>query len=1617
MNEPDYIYYPARVERIGGDSVTVKVNKEGEDSTVSVPGNHPLMPLHEDSLHDVEDLCRLPDCCEPALLHNTRLRYWKDTIYSYIGPILVSVNPYKRLPMYTPAIMAGYRGKDTADLAPHLFALAERSMVDMLKTRKDQTFVISGESGAGKSEATKFVVHYLADASLHMVKAASPEIVNRVLDVTPVLEALGNAKTVRNDNSSRFGKWMQIYFSADGEILSAAITKYLLEKSRVALPLPDERNYHIFYQMIAGLDPAVKRDLGLGAPEDYTYLTEGGCTSVPSINDKDDYLEVVKGFKQLAMSDDLIHSIWSLLTAVLKLGNIKIGQNAKDEATVDKASLEPVAKLLYTTANELEAALCFRTMSVSRGSSYTIPRNQQQCKDTCDAFAKYLYSSLFDWMIDDFINDSLKGKPAKGKPACIGVLDIFGFESLLSNSFEQLCINYTNEKLQQFFNEFIFKLEKKIYEAERVEYKDIEFPDNTEVLALIEAKATGLLAMIDEECALPKGTDAAFKDKVLSNHKATKDKTGKLLCMAPKVGKDNKDCFNVIHYAGVVMYHTEGWIDKNRDLLGDDLGRVLKLAKHEFIKRLAPQYDENAAKQGKVKTIAASFKNSLEALMTSLRGGDPFFVRCVKPNLMKEPNNFNDDLVLTQLRYCGMLEAIRVRRAGFPFRYLYHDFLGRFKCCAPHAKGGTPKEHAQDVLSKAEGIGKDEWRLGVTKAFLNNKCFLNLEALRVKMLYKVVVRMQKVVRGHLGRRWYKKAKVAIRKLQAVGRGMNARKMIVVVSKLKKAMTMGTIQEIQQAINAAKPFSSIKRVEELMTQAAESMRNVLERDACRKALADASASENREALEAALYKAKAIKLAPAVPELVKANEVLAKVVARDNALAMLRDAIGHEEPSVSELEAALAVADKGGLTEAMTPEIGEAKKMIVMLAEQKSATENLRKAVASGDEAELDGAIQKAEKFEKILKRPLEEARKALALVRKHKALNEELQAAISSKNQKELQQAINDARDHQYDGPLFAKAEQVLATVIAELDITDQIRSAIAMRDAKKVEELIARAKAQGLNVPSDVTGSASEYLERVEKEKACMARLEKALTSSSLREIDSVLLEAEQLNLRTPLLQMLQKRAYLIRRQENLVKIIDDYKSVDPSSAERKAFRKQLKDAVREFEGDDDAAGLEKVEEARQLLAQSAEEEKVELLLKTALGTKNLAQIQVGLFKADQMTMRSKVINVSVELREAMEEDDRAELNAAVKSGDDDKILEATAKGNKEYLAKLREAHGRKAPSVQRTQRSKSIKSSTDIVLKGTAGIAVEGGKNLKAASGKEMIKAIRENSELDKKINELLEEDKKNQQDQDDVLYETVLLLKDTLPDLFHRDLKDEPDLIQLFEEFKTTYPFEDCQVLRAKKCPAFSALPMKNSLTIIPADQAEYATNLFKSILGYLGIKKLPFPSTLAEEIVMTGLEVPPLRDEIFMMIIKQTNSAADDISGRLERSADDDLWGLMFVCLLAFRPTDALYPYFLAYLTDYCFRFHAHEREVLWPRVCLRLAVNNEVTQREFSEMKTKLPKDTRDAIVNKRICVVTGKEWYITQREQEMWARKGKPIPDRCQEARVQLDGQVRPTRK
>ncbi|XP_068600827.1 unconventional myosin-VIIa-like [Brachionichthys hirsutus] len=796
LQQGDYVWLDLRTGRefdvpVGAvvklcDSGQILVlDDEGREHWLSPQNATNIKPMHPTSIHGVEDMIRLGDLNEAGILRNLLIRYSERVIYTYTGSILVAVNPYQLLPIYTPDQIRLYTNKKIGEMPPHIFAIADNCYFNMQRNNRDQCCIISGESGAGKTESTKLILQFLA-----AISGQHSWIEQQVLEATPILEAFGNAKTIRNDNSSRFGKYIDIHFNKRGAIEGAKIEQYLLEKSRVCRQAPDERNYHIFYCMLRGMTPETKAKLGLGLASDYSYLTMGNCTVCDGRDDLMDYSSILLAMKVLMFTETENWEISKLLAAILHMGNLRFEARTYDNldacVVVRSPDLVTAASLMEVESKDVMVCLTTRTL-ITRGESVATPLSEEQGLDVRDAFVKGIYGRLFIWIVDK-INAAIYRPPASESTAVrrsIGLLDIFGFENFIVNSFEQLCINFANENLQQFFVRHVFKLEQEEYNLEDISWQHIEFTDNQEALDMIANKPMNIISLIDEESKFPKGTDATMLYKLNSQHKLHSN------YLPPKNSYETQ--FGIQHFAGVVHYETRGFLEKNRDSLHTDIIQLVHSSRNKFIKQIFQadvamflcgyQQPSTPAPKGaetrkRSPTLSSQFKRSLEMLMRTLSVCQPFFVRCVKPNEFKKPMLFDRELCIRQLRYSGMMETIRIRRAGYPIRYTFMEFVDRYRVLMPGVK---PAHRQEDLRGTCQQIvrarlGKhDDWQIGKTKIFLKDHHDMQLETERDQAITDSVVLIQKAVRGHRARRSFLRLRGAVTLIQKVWRGYRCRK--------------------------------------------------------------------------------------------------------------------------------------------------------------------------------------------------------------------------------------------------------------------------------------------------------------------------------------------------------------------------------------------------------------------------------------------------------------------------------------------------------------------------------------------------------------------------------------------------------------------------------------------------------------------------------------------------------------------------------------------------------------------------------------------------------------------------------------------------------------------------
>uniref|UniRef100_A0A3Q4BQP0 Uncharacterized protein n=1 Tax=Mola mola TaxID=94237 RepID=A0A3Q4BQP0_MOLML len=660
----------------------------------------------------IQDFVLLDETTEVAFLSNLQKRFSKDLIYTYIGTSLVSINPYKQLDIYNKKLMELYMGVNFFELPPHIYALADNAYQTMLTEFNNHFILISGESGAGKTEASKKILQYYA------VSCPSTALLNTVRDKMlmsiPVLEAFGNAKTLKNNNSSRFGKYMDIQFNSQGDAVGGHILNYLLEKSRVVHQNHGERNFHIFYQLVAGAEDDLLHQLGLERDcQHYKYLTQGECAIVSSINDRNDW----KSVKNALLTD--LHSVqhlFGIVASVLHLGNIQFGSDSKARTLTYSLIMIFPLQLLGVDAHSLHEGLTFRKLEAKNDQVLT-PFTVDHAIYARDALAKAIYGQTFTWLVNT-INESMENKDPS-KKTVIGLLDIYGFEVFYVNSFEQFCINYCNEKLQQLFIQLTLKAEQEEYELEDIEWEVVQFFNNRIICDLVEEKHKGIISILDEECLRPgDATDLTFLERLeekignhphFVSHKLADKMTRKTL---------ERGDFRLLHYAGEVTYCVVGFLDKNNDLIYRNIKDV-SLQMNIFLSceaRIAFSI------RRRPETVATQFKSSLLKLTEILMAKEAWYIRCLKSNESKHPGQFDEALIRHQVKYLGLMEHLRVRRAGFAYRRKFEVFLKRYKplCPAtwPHWRG-EPADGVE-VLVQHLGYLPNEYKMGRTKIFIRH---------------------------------------------------------------------------------------------------------------------------------------------------------------------------------------------------------------------------------------------------------------------------------------------------------------------------------------------------------------------------------------------------------------------------------------------------------------------------------------------------------------------------------------------------------------------------------------------------------------------------------------------------------------------------------------------------------------------------------------------------------------------------------------------------------------------------------------------------------------------------------------------------------------------------------
>ncbi|WZY75236.1 hypothetical protein YC2023_021620 [Brassica napus] len=784
IEDPGLAWIDGEVVKINGEEVHAQTTN-GKTVVAKIAN---VFPKDMEALPGgVDDMTKLSYLHEPGVLNNLAMRYELNEIYTYTGNILIAVNPFQRLPhLYDTHMMEQYKGAGFGELSPHVFAIAEVAYRAMINEGKSNSILVSGESGAGKTETTKMLMRYLAYLGGRSgVEGRTVE--QQVLESNPVLEAFGNAKTLRNNNSSRFGKFVELQFDRSGRISGAAVRTYLLERSRVCQISDPERNYHCFYLLCAAppevrcgtmrtLNHTEREKFKLGDPKSFHYLNQSKCYKLDGVDDTEEYLATRRAMDIVGISEEEQDAIFRVVAAILHLGNVEFAKGKEIDSSVlkdDKSRfhLDATAELLRCDAKSLEDALIKRAM-VTPEEIITKTLDPDSATGSRDALAKTIYSRLFDWLVDK-INNSIGQDP--NSKTIIGVLDIYGFESFKTNSFEQFCINFTNEKLQQHFNQHVFKMEQEDYTKEEINWSYIEFVDNKDVLELIEKMKHGTLLYSLEEsdegaallnlteikcimdvpffCSMfPKSTHETFAQKLYQTFKNSKRFT------KPKLSRTS---FAISHYAGEVTYQADLFLDKNKDYVVAEHQDLLIASSDTFVAGLFPRLAEETSSKTKFSSIGSRFKLQLQSLMETLNSTEPHYIRCVKPNNVLKPAIFEN--------LNGVLEAIRISCAGYPTKRTFYDFLNRFGVLAPDVLEGNydDKVACRMLLDK---IGLKGYELGKTKVFLRAGQMAELDARRAEVLGNAARRIQRQSRTFIARKEFRALRGAAIVLQSNVRG-------------------------------------------------------------------------------------------------------------------------------------------------------------------------------------------------------------------------------------------------------------------------------------------------------------------------------------------------------------------------------------------------------------------------------------------------------------------------------------------------------------------------------------------------------------------------------------------------------------------------------------------------------------------------------------------------------------------------------------------------------------------------------------------------------------------------------------------------------------------------------
>ncbi|KAL7837050.1 hypothetical protein SRHO_G00267610 [Serrasalmus rhombeus] len=1117
VTEPAEMYLKGTLKSKEGGKATVQTLC-GKTLTVK---DDEVFPMNPPKFDKIEDMAMMTHLSEPSVLYNLKERYAAWMIYTYSGLFCVTVNPYKWLPVYDAVVVTGYRGKKRVEAPPHIFSISDNAYQFMLTDRENQSILITGESGAGKTVNTKRVIQYFAIIAMTGQKKAESvagkmqgSLEDQIIAANPLLEAYGNAKTIRNDNSSRFGKFIRIHFGQTGKLASADIETYLLEKSRVTFQLSAERSYHIFYQLMTGHKPELLEALLITTnPYDYHMISQGEVT-VKSINDVEEFIATDTAIDILGFTADEKINIYKLTGAVMHHGNMKFKQKQREEqAEPDGTEVaDKIAYLLGLNSADMLKALCYPRVKVGNEfvtKGQTVP----QVNNATMALCKSIYEKMFLWMVVR-INEMLDTK--QQRQFFIGVLDIAGFEIFDFNSLEQLCINFTNEKLQQFFNHHMFVLEQEEYKKEGIEWEFIDFGmDLAACIDLIE-KPMGIFSILEEECMFPKATDITFKNKLHDQHLGKSN-----VFQKPKPAKGKAEAhFSLVHYAGTVDYNIVGWLDKNKDPLNDSVVQLYQKSANKLLAHLYAGHSSaddaggkgkkgGKKKGGSFQTVSALFRENLAKLMSNLRSTHPHFVRCLIPNESKTPGLMENFLVIHQLRCNGVLEGIRICRKGFPSRILYGDFKQRYKVLnasvIPEGQFIDNKKASEKLLGSID-VDHTQYKFGHTKVFFKAGLLGTLEEMRDEKLATLVTMTQALCRGFLMRREFVKMmerresiftiQYNIRSFMNVKHWPWMKLYFKIKPLLKSAETekeMAAMKENFEKMKAdlAKALAKKKELEEKMVSLLQE-KNDLQLAVTSETESLADAEERCEGLIKSKIQLEA-KLKETNERLEDEEEINAELTAKKR---KLEDECSELKKDIDDLELTLAKVEKEkhateNKVKNLTEEMASLDESIAKLSKEKKALQEAHQQTLDDLQAEEDKvntltkAKTKLEQQVDDLEGSLEQERKLrMDLERAKRKLEGDLKLAQESIMDLENEKQQSEEKIKKKDFEI----SQLLSKIEDEQSLGAQLQ--------KKIKELQARIE---------------ELEEEIEAERAARAKVEKqrADLSRELEEISERLEEA----------------------------------------------------------------------------------------------------------------------------------------------------------------------------------------------------------------------------------------------------------------------------------------------------------------------------------------------------------------------------------------------------------------------------------------------------------------------------------------------------------------------------